>query len=102
MDMIYRMVVVAGLSLALSGNCFASGPVYLPCHPNCGPIHPCDIAPEKCEDKGGPLYSTDGSAMEQLEQADEDGKEAVKALTEEKAHEEASETFDTPHNSDGD
>ena len=57
MDMIYRMVVVAGLSLVLSGNCFAADPVPLPCHPNCGPIDPCKLAPERCKDKGGPIGS---------------------------------------------
>ena len=44
----------------------------------------------------------DESAMEQLEQANEDGQEAVEAPTEEEAYEEAGETFDTPHDSDGD
>ncbi len=49
-----------------------------------------------------PVFADDDSAMEQLEQAAEDGQEAVEAPTEEEAHEEASETFDTPHDSDGD
>ena len=66
MYMIYRMVVVAGLSLVLSGNCFAADPVPLPCHPNCGPIDPCKIAPEKCKDKGGPIGAkTDAPAESQ-------------------------------------
>ena len=44
----------------------------------------------------------DSSAMEQLEQADEDGQEAVEAPTDEDAKVESGETFDTPHDSDGD
>jgi len=54
------------------------------------------------EDSGS---SDSGSAMQQLQEADQDGKEAVQALErgdEEKAKEESSETFDTPHDSDGD
>ena len=42
------------------------------------------------------------SAMEQLEDAAEDGQDAVEAETEEEAKEESNETFDTPHDSDGD
>ena len=42
------------------------------------------------------------SAMEQLEDAAQDGQEAVEAETEEEAKEESNETFDTPHDSDGD
>lgn len=42
------------------------------------------------------------SAMDQLEEAAEDGQEAVEAPTEEEAKEESNETFDTPHDSDGD
>jgi hypothetical protein len=40
--------------------------------------------------------------MDQLEQAAQDGQEAVEAPTEEEAKEESNETFDTPHDSDGD
>ena len=46
--------------------------------------------------------STSGSAMDQLEEAAQDGQEAVEAPTEEEAKEESNETFDTPHDSDGD
>ena len=42
------------------------------------------------------------SAMEDLENAAEDGQEAIAAPTDEEAKEEASETFDTPHDADGD
>lgn len=42
------------------------------------------------------------SAMEDLENAYEDGQEAVAAPTDEDAAVEAGETFDTPHDSDGD
>lgn len=42
------------------------------------------------------------SAGEQLENAAEDGQEAVEATTDEDAKVESGETFDTPHNADGD
>jgi hypothetical protein len=41
-------------------------------------------------------------AMEDLQNAAQDGKEAVAAPTEEGAKAESNETFDTPHDSDGD
>ena len=40
-------------------------------------------------------------AATQLEQAAQDGQEAVAAPSEEEAKVESGETFDTPHNSDG-
>jgi hypothetical protein len=46
--------------------------------------------------------SDERSAMEQLEQAAEDGQQAVEAESEEEAKEDSNETFDTPHDSDGD
>ncbi len=46
--------------------------------------------------------TTSRSAMDQLEQAAQDGQEAVEAPTEEEAKEELNETFDTPHDLDGD
>lgn len=42
------------------------------------------------------------SAMEDLENAVEDGQEAVEAPTDEEAKVESNETFDTPHDADGD
>ena len=42
------------------------------------------------------------SAMQQLQDAVQDGQEAVAAPTDEEAKEESGETFDTPHDSDGD
>jgi len=42
------------------------------------------------------------SAMEDLENAAEDGQEAVDAPTDEEAKAESGETFDTPHDADGD
>ena len=42
------------------------------------------------------------SAMEDLENAAEDGQEAVDAPTDEEAKTESGETFDTPHDADGD
>jgi hypothetical protein len=61
--------------------------------------------------KGAPLRYAQGddepqqsgqSAMEDLENAAEDGQEAVEAPTEEEAKVESGETFDTPHDADGD
>ena len=45
--------------------------------------------------------ATSTDALQQLEQAAQDGQEAVAAPSEEEAKVEAGETFDTPHNSDG-
>ena len=42
------------------------------------------------------------SAMQQLQDAVQDAQEAVAAPTDEEAKEESGETFDTPHDSDGD
>ena len=42
------------------------------------------------------------SAMEDLQNAAEDGQEAVEAPTDEEAKAESNETFDAPHDSDGD
>jgi hypothetical protein len=55
------------------------------------------LAQEESEDT-----TQSGSDMEQLEDAVEDGQEAVGAETEEEAKEESNATFDTPHDSDGD
>jgi hypothetical protein len=44
----------------------------------------------------------EGSAMQQLQDAVQDSQEAVAAPTDEEAKEESNETFDTPHDSDGD
>jgi len=41
------------------------------------------------------------SAMEDLQNAAEDGQEAVEAQTDEEAKAESNETFDTPHDADG-
>ena len=40
-------------------------------------------------------------ALQQLEDAAQDGQEAVEAPTDEDAKAESNETFDTPHDSDG-
>ena len=40
--------------------------------------------------------------MEDLENAAEDGQEAVEAPSDEEAKVESNETFDTPHDADGD
>ena len=53
-------------------------------------------APQSEEDS-----SSDSSAANQLDNAVEDGQEAVDAPTDEDAKEESNETFDTPHDSDG-
>ena len=45
--------------------------------------------------------SSDNSAADQLDDAVQDGQEAVDAPTDEDAKEESNETFDTPHDSDG-
>ena len=45
--------------------------------------------------------ATSTDALQQLEQAAQDGQEAVAAPSEEEAKVESGETFDTPHNSDG-
>ena len=42
------------------------------------------------------------SAMEDLQNAAEDGQEAVEAQSDEEAKAESNETFDTPHDADGD
>ena len=45
--------------------------------------------------------SSDNSAASQLDNAAEDGQEAVDAPTDEDAKAESNETFDTPHDADG-
>jgi hypothetical protein len=45
--------------------------------------------------------SNSGSAADQLDDAVQDGQEAVDAPTDEDAKAESNETFDTPHDSDG-
>ncbi len=45
--------------------------------------------------------SSSSSAMQDLQNANQDGQEAVAAPTPEEAKVESGETFDTPHNSDG-
>jgi hypothetical protein len=45
--------------------------------------------------------TTSTDALQQLEQAAQDGQEAVAAPSEEEAKVESGETFDTPHDSDG-
>ena len=45
--------------------------------------------------------TTSTDALQQLQQAAEDGQEAVAAPTDEEAKVESGETFDTPHDSDG-
>ena len=45
--------------------------------------------------------SSDSSAADQLDNAVEDGQEAVDAPTDEDAKAESNETFDTPHDADG-
>ena len=45
--------------------------------------------------------SNSGSAADQLDDAVQDGQEAVDAPTDEYAKAESNETFDTPHDSDG-
>lgn len=54
------------------------------------------------EDDGQSDDSAASSAMQQLEDAAQDGQEAVEAPTNEDAKAESNETFDTPHDSDGD
>ncbi|MBL6985608.1 MAG: hypothetical protein ISR72_00980 [Methylobacter sp.] len=45
--------------------------------------------------------SSSSSAMQDLQNASQDGQEAVAAPTPEEAKVESGETFDTPHDSDG-
>jgi hypothetical protein len=54
------------------------------------------------EDEPPQTEQSDQSAGQDLENAAEDGQEAVEAPTDEDAKVEAGETFDTPHNADGD
>ena len=49
-----------------------------------------------------PTTLASDSAAQQLEDAAQDGQEAVEAPTDEGAKAESNETFDTPHDSDGD
>lgn len=56
-----------------------------------------DQAPQSQDDSS----SDSGSAADQLDDAAQDGQEAVDAQTDEDAKEESNETFDTPHDSDG-
>lgn len=60
------------------------------------------IEPGLAEDDGQSDDSAASSAMQQLEEAAQDGQEAVEAPTDEDAKAESNETFDTPHDSDGD
>lgn len=57
MNLIHRMLTVAGILLLLSSNGFAQDGVPLPCDPavDCKPVDPCELAPERCKDKGGPI-----------------------------------------------
>ena len=50
----------------------------------------------------GSEYTAPESAAQQLENAAQDGQEAVEAPTDEGAKAESNETFDTPHDADGD
>jgi hypothetical protein len=71
MKIIYRMLMLAGLSLMFSPNCLAEDPppVPLPCAPaDCPPIDPCKLAPERCKDEGGPIESKEETSAS--EQAD--------------------------------
>jgi len=77
LSFLFAAVMVAGLSFAQS-RAYAEG----------------DEQPQ--------TEQPDQSAMEQLEQASEDGQEAVEAPTDEDAKVESGETFDTPHDADGD
>jgi hypothetical protein len=73
------------------------------CHKDDAPFNASDLRSKwgepirLAQDDGGGQ-----SAMEDLENAAEDGQEAVAAPTEEEAKAESNETFDTPHDSDGD
>lgn len=62
------------------------------------------IKPGYAQDEGTTQSddSAADSAMQQLENAAQDGQEAVEAPTDEGAKAESNETFDTPHDSDGD
>jgi len=51
----FVVVVLFVVVWAFTASVFAGDPVPLPCHPNCGPVDPCKIAPERCKDKGGPI-----------------------------------------------
>ena len=54
------------------------------------------------EDEPPQTEQSDQSAGQDLENAAEDGQEAVEAPTDDDAKVESGETFDTPHNADGD
>lgn len=54
------MLAVAGVLLVLSFNSFADEGVPIPCDPkDCPPIDPCKLAPERCQDTGGPIEQPD-------------------------------------------
>jgi hypothetical protein len=59
-------------------------------------------APARAQDDGSGAQQQSQSAMDDLMNAVQDGQEAVAAPSDEKAKEESNETFDTPHDSDGD
>ena len=54
------------------------------------------------DDEPPQTEQSDQSAGQDLENATEDGQEAVEAPTDEDAKVESGETFDAPHNADGD
>jgi hypothetical protein len=62
------------------------------------------IKPGYAQDEGTTQSddSAADSAAQQLEDAAQDGQEAVEAPSDEGAKTESNETFDTPHDSDGD
>jgi len=58
--------------------------------------------PALAQGDGSEAAQQSQSAMDDLMNAMQDGQEAVAAPSDEKTKEESNETFDTPHDSDGD
>ena len=56
-------LIAAGISISAMTDA-AADPVNLPCAPNCTPIPPCEMDPNKpgCPGQGGPIGSTSTTA----------------------------------------
>lgn len=66
MNTFYRIVLTVAM-LSFYSTSWAD-PVPLPCEPNCT-VDPCNLAPERCKDKGGPIKQTAVPAIEDKEDA---------------------------------
>lgn len=57
-------LIIAAAAAGFSTGSLAADPVKLPCAPNCTPIPPCELNPNKpgCPGQGGPIGPTPNPA----------------------------------------